>query len=58
MARRIVSIWLPRLATDLILRREPVWRDKPLALYVEAGQRLAVVAVNAARTRKDKTNIL
>ena len=48
MARRIVSIWLPRLATDLILRREPAWRDKPLALYVEAGQRLAVVAVNAA----------
>lgn len=48
MARRIVSIWLPRLTTDLILRREPVWRDKPLALYVEQGQSLTIVAVNTA----------
>jgi len=47
MPRRIASIWLPRFETDLIARREPRWRDAPLALYLESGQRLTVVAVNA-----------
>ncbi len=48
MGRRIASIWLPRLETDLIERREPHWRERPLALHVETGPRLIVVAVNAA----------
>ncbi len=48
MTRRIVSLWLPRLATDLIARRAPRWREQPLALYWESGQRLQVMAVNAA----------
>ncbi len=30
------------------MRRQPEWREKPLVLYVESGQRLAVTAVNAA----------
>jgi protein ImuB len=47
MRRRIVSIWLPRLATDVIARRQSQWRDNPLALYLETGQKLIVMAVNA-----------
>lgn len=47
MRRRIVSIWLPRVETDLLARRRPHWRDWPLALYRETGPRLIVTAANA-----------
>ena len=46
MTRQIVSVWFPYIATDLIIRRLPVWRDKSLALFSESGSRLVVTAVN------------
>ena len=46
MARKIVSVWFPNIATDLIARRYPMWRDKPLALFSDNSSRLVVTAVN------------
>ena len=42
----IASVWLPNLATDLIERRKPASRDRPLVLYRETGGRLEVMAAN------------
>ncbi len=46
MTRKIVSVWFPNIATDLIVRRYPIWRDKPLALFSDSSSRLVVTAVN------------
>ena len=48
MARRIVSLWLPRLSTDAHVRRFPDLRDRPLAAVLAERGRLAVAAVNRA----------
>lgn len=42
--RRIASIWLPYLASDLTRRRHPDWSDKPLALITEQAKRFFVAA--------------
>jgi len=47
MTRKIVSVWFPNIATDLIVRRYPIWRDKPLALFSDSSSRLVVTAVNS-----------
>lgn len=47
MRRRIVSVWLPRFDADLVARRQPIWREKPLAFYREAGGKLLLTATNA-----------
>lgn len=47
-ARRIVSLWLPRLPTDARARRFPELRDRPLAAILAERGRLSVVAVNRA----------
>jgi protein ImuB len=44
--RRVISLWLPRFATDRIFRRAPDWRDRPLAISRAVGGRPLVVAVN------------
>ncbi|MDO5706651.1 MAG: DNA polymerase Y family protein [Paracoccus sp. (in: a-proteobacteria)] len=46
MARRLLSIWFPRLASDLALRRRPV--DGPFALILRAGQADHLHCLNAA----------
>ena len=48
MARRIVSLWLPRLSTDAHVRRFPDLRDRPLAAVLAERGRLTVAAVNRA----------
>ena len=45
--RRVLLLWLPRFATDRIVRNRPGSRDKPLALVVETHGRRVVAAVNA-----------
>ncbi|MCW2237838.1 Y-family DNA polymerase [Azospirillum canadense] len=47
-ARRIVSLWLPRLPTDARARRVPRLQDQPSAAILAERGRLAVVAVNRA----------
>lgn len=47
MRRRIASVWLPRFDADLAARRDPVWRDRPLAFYRETAGRLVLTAANA-----------
>ena len=49
--RRVISLWLPRLATDRLCRAEPAWRDRPLALVRDARGRLQLTAVNRAAER-------
>ncbi|MBW7849095.1 MAG: DNA polymerase Y family protein [Rhodospirillales bacterium] len=48
--RRIISLWLPRLATDRLTRRAPLagWRALPLATVHTVRGGLRVAAVNAA----------
>lgn len=48
MARRILSLWLPRLATDAHTRRAPELRDRPLAAILAERGRLTVTAANRA----------
>ena len=45
--RRIASIWLPYLASDLARRRRPDWSGKPLVLITEQAKRFFVVAPDA-----------
>ncbi len=45
--RRIASIWLPYLASDLARRSNPDWIGRPLALIAEQTKRLFVVAPDA-----------
>ena len=46
--RRVISLWLPRFATDRLTRAKPAWRNRPLALVLEARMRLGLTAVNRA----------
>ena len=48
MARRILSLWLPRLPTDARARRAPELRDRPLAAILAERGRLTVTAANRA----------
>ena len=48
--RRVISLWLPRFATDRIFRRAPEWRDRPLATARAIGGRPLVVALNKSAT--------
>jgi protein ImuB len=47
MARRVLSLWLPRLATDRLARREPALRENPLVTVVGERGRMIVAAANA-----------
>jgi protein ImuB len=46
--RRVISLWLPRFATDRLTRAKPAWQNRPLALVLEARTRLGLTAVNRA----------
>ena len=35
--RRVISLWLPRFATDRLSRRQPAWRSKPLVTVCDGG---------------------
>lgn len=48
--RRILSLWFPRFATDRLARKEPGWRDKPLATY-GAERNLPIRTANAAAAK-------
>jgi len=45
--RRIASIWLPYLASDLARRYRPDWTGRPVALITEQAKRLFVAAPDA-----------
>ena len=45
--RRIASIWLPYLASDLARRHRPAWTGRPVALIAEEAKRQFVVAPDA-----------
>ncbi len=47
MARRVLSLWLPRLATDRLARREPALRELPLVTVAGERGRMIVAAANA-----------
>ena len=49
--RRVISLWLPRFATDRLCHADPAWRDRPLALVLETRARLQLTAVNRAAER-------
>ena len=46
MARRVVSLWLPRFATDRLCRLEPGLRAEPLAIAATLGNSRLVLAAN------------
>jgi protein ImuB len=48
MARRVVSLWLPRFATDRIHRLAPAREGAPVAVAATLGNRRLVLAANAA----------
>ena len=49
MSRRVISLWLPRLATDRLRRRnDDIAADRPLVLTADARGRRLVVAVDGA----------
>jgi len=48
MARRILSLWLPRLTTDAWTRRRPEDAARPVAAVLAERGRLMVAAVNRA----------
>jgi len=35
--RRVISLWLPRFATDRLSRRQPAWRSEPLVTVCDGG---------------------
>jgi protein ImuB len=47
MARRVLSLWLPGLATDRLARREPALRRSPLVTVAGERGRMIVAAVNS-----------
>ncbi|EWY40072.1 protein imuB [Skermanella stibiiresistens SB22] len=47
MARRVLSLWLSRLAVDRLARRKPALREVPLVTILGDRGRMIVVAVNA-----------
>ncbi|MEO1000754.1 MAG: DNA polymerase Y family protein, partial [Pseudomonadota bacterium] len=44
--RRILSLWLPRLAAERVLRREPALAEAPFAVVEETGGLLRLSALN------------
>src|SRR3954447_2074770 len=46
MARRVVSLWLPRFATDRLTRLEPKLRAEPVAVAATLGSSRLVMAAN------------
>ena len=44
--RRVISLWLPRFATDRICRAQTALTDKPFAVFDAAEQRVVLTAVN------------
>src|SRR5690349_17710028 len=47
MGRRVVSLWLPRLVTDRLVRRQRALCGVPLVVVAGEGGRVVVVAVNS-----------
>ena len=50
MARRLLSIWFPRLASDISLRNRPV--EGPLALSLRSGNTDHLHCLNPAATAR------
>lgn len=46
--KRVISLWLPKFATDRLCRLRQDWLDSPLGLVNDTGGRLILHAVNAA----------
>ena len=44
--KRVISLWLPKFATDRLCRLRQDWLDSPLALVDDAGGKLVLHAVN------------
>lgn len=44
--KRVISLWLPKFATDRLCRLRQDWLDSPLALVNETGGKLILHAVN------------
>ena len=44
--KRVISLWLPKFATDRLCRLRQDWLDSPLALVDETGGKLTLHAVN------------
>ena len=44
--KRVISLWLPKFATDRLCKLRPDWLDSPLGLVWENGGRLVLHAVN------------
>src|SRR4051794_12449900 len=44
MFRRVLSLWLPRLATDRLVRRRPDWGNRPLVATARQYGRVIVTA--------------
>lgn len=44
--KRVISLWLPKFATDRLCRLRQDWLDSPLALVDETGGKLILHAVN------------
>ena len=44
--KRVISLWLPKFATDRLCRLRQDWLDSPLGLVHETGGRLVLHAVN------------
>ena len=47
MARRVLSLWLPKLATERLARREPALLEAPLVTVAGERGRMIVAAANA-----------
>ena len=46
--KRVISLWLPKFATDRLCRLRQDWLDSPLGLIDDEGGRLVLSAVNTA----------
>jgi len=49
--KRVISLWLPKFATDRLCRLRQDWLDSPLALVDDTGGKLILHAVNAVAER-------
>ena len=47
-ARRILSVWFPRLGAERLLRRDPPVGDAPFAVVRETGQMQVISSVSEA----------
>jgi protein ImuB len=50
-ARRILSLWFPRLAAERLLRAEPFLADVPLAVVSETGNLREIATLNTAASK-------